>query len=341
MSESISNSFFNDPEFGASGAFSGLPASPDDLFSIFEALEGLKQAEDTPKGALYMSETELDIEAEEGEGEGEGDGQPKRKKVKTALVDEEETRAPGGGIGDGSNRISHITVERNRRKQMNEHLTVLRSLMPCFYGDQASIIGGVVDYINELQQVLQSLEAKKQRKVYSEVLSPRLVSSPRPSPQVLSPRSRPPLSPRLNIPISPRTPQPSSPYRPRLNLSSPVSLATPIELSPASSSSSLNDPFANELIANSKSPMAEVEVKFSGPNVLVKTVSPRIPGQVVKIISALEDLSLEILHISISTIEDTMLNSFTIKIGIECQLSAEELAHQIQQTFCSPPFIIN
>lgn len=31
------------------------------------------------------------------------------------------------------NKISHITVERNRRKQMNEHLSVLRTLMPCFY----------------------------------------------------------------------------------------------------------------------------------------------------------------------------------------------------------------
>jgi len=30
-------------------------------------------------------------------------------------------------------RITHITVERNRRKQMNEHLAVLRSLMPESY----------------------------------------------------------------------------------------------------------------------------------------------------------------------------------------------------------------
>ncbi|KAM0966291.1 hypothetical protein EV2_022696 [Malus domestica] len=29
--------------------------------------------------------------------------------------------------------MSHIVVERNRRKQMNEHLKVLRSLTPCFY----------------------------------------------------------------------------------------------------------------------------------------------------------------------------------------------------------------
>ncbi|XP_042048871.1 transcription factor SPEECHLESS-like isoform X2 [Salvia splendens] len=218
-------------------------------------------------------------------------------------------------VEEGQNK-SHITVERNRRKQMNDHLSVLRSLMPCFYvkrGDQASIIGGVVDYINELQQVLQSLEAKKQRKAaYNEVLSPRIVSSPRPSP------------------LSPRTPQPSSPYKPWMH-----PLPSPVDPSPcnSSTSSSINDA-VNELVATSKSPVAQVEVKFSGPNLLLKTVSHRLPGQVLKIISALEELALEILHVSISTVDETMLNSFTIKIGIQCQLSAEELAEQIQQTFC-------
>lgn len=70
-----------------------------------------------------------------------------------------------------------------------------------------------------------------------------------------------------------------------------------------------------ELAANSKSPVADVEVKFSGPNVLLKTVSHRIPGQPLKIITALEGLALEILHVSISAIDDhTMLNSFTIKV---------------------------
>ena len=37
-------------------------------------------------------------------------------------------------------KISHITVERNRRKQMNEHLSVLRSLMPNFYVKRVSPI---------------------------------------------------------------------------------------------------------------------------------------------------------------------------------------------------------
>ncbi|KAJ8632468.1 hypothetical protein MRB53_025804 [Persea americana] len=63
-------------------------------------------------------------------------------------------------------RMTHIAVERNRRKQMNEHLNSLRSLMPTSFiqrGDQASIIGGAIDFIKELEQLLQSLQAQKQR----------------------------------------------------------------------------------------------------------------------------------------------------------------------------------
>ncbi|WOH06692.1 hypothetical protein DCAR_0626120 [Daucus carota subsp. sativus] len=256
----------------------------------------------------------------------------KSKKQKVAVTAEEDANI------DGQQKVSHITVERNRRKQMNDNLSVLRSLMPCFYvkrGDQASIVGGVVDYITELQQVLQSLEAKKQRKVYSEVLSPRLVSSPRNLP--ISPR-KPPISPRLipSLPISPRTP--TSPYKHHGNLlQSAAYNLSPTIMSPISSPSVNHHnamAAANELVANSKSGVADVEVKFSGPNLLLKTVSARIPGQTLKIITALEDLSLEILNVSLSTAEETMINSFTIKIGIECTLSAEDLALHVQQTFC-------
>ncbi|GFY81859.1 basic helix-loop-helix (bHLH) DNA-binding superfamily protein [Actinidia rufa] len=312
-SDSFSD-FFDESEFG------------EDIFSILESLEdiegfgtglGSKKNEETVKWPLSSQKSTRSSETE-----------PESKRQKVRSCTEE-------GNNDGQQKMSHITVERNRRKQMNENLSMLRSLMPCFYvkrGDQASIIGGVVDYINELQQVLQSLEAKKQRKVYSEVLSPRIVSSPRvPSP--LSPR-KPPLSPRLSLPpISPRTPQSSSPYMARLHHQGYNLSPTLLEPSSSSSSTSSVDN-ANELVANSKSPVADVEVKFSGANVLLKTVSHRIQGQALKIISTLEELSLEILHVSINTTDETMVNSFTIKIGIDCQLSAEELAQQIQQTFC-------
>lgn len=36
--------------------------------------------------------------------------------------------------------MSHITVERNRRRQMNEHLKVLRSLTPRFYIKRVSTV---------------------------------------------------------------------------------------------------------------------------------------------------------------------------------------------------------
>ncbi|KAF5190020.1 Transcription factor speechless [Thalictrum thalictroides] len=345
---------FDDVEFNGG-------VSSDDLFSILESLEGapefplfdeclfgttpkdvndkttrLVSQKSTSSSTPQDSETEVELAS------------PICRKRRRKLF--QPTSSSEEAVGqDGQQRILHITVERNRRKQMNMHLGVLRTLMPSFYvkrGDQASIIGGVVDYIKELQQVLQSLEAKKQRKVYSEVLSPRLVSSPRPiMATALSPRPlasslsspRPPLSPRrVSLPVSPRTPQPTSPYKPRLQHGylSPTVSTTSHEPSATISTTPSFDSDIKELAANSKSSIADVEVKFSGANVLVKTTSLRNPGQALKIITALEGHSLEIIYVSISTTGDTMIISFTIKIGIECKLSAEELAHEIQQTFC-------
>ncbi|KAE8716223.1 putative WRKY transcription factor 53-like [Hibiscus syriacus] len=286
--------FFEEPEF----------VGDDDLFSIFESLDGLTESFQVPLTPFEETAAAGGAQKSGSSGahmESETEGTSRERK-RRKVVSLEETTANV----DGPQRVSYITVERNRRKQMNEHLSVLRSLMPCFYvkrGDQASIIGGVVDYISELQQVLHSLESKKQRKVYSEVLSPR------PSQ----------LSPRLNLLISPRTPQPSSPYKLQKAagyLSPTVAAAQatiPLEPSPTSSTSSVDN---NELVANSKSPVADVEVKFSGPNLVLKTVSSRIPGQALKIISALEELSLEILKANINTVDETMLNSFTIKTSV-------------------------
>ncbi|XP_062205543.1 transcription factor bHLH94-like [Phragmites australis] len=69
-----------------------------------------------------------------------------------------------------SQRMTHIAVERNRRRQMNEYLAVLRSLMPPSYaqrGDQASIVGGAINFTRELEQLLQSLEVQKSLKEHS------------------------------------------------------------------------------------------------------------------------------------------------------------------------------
>lgn len=51
-------------------------------------------------------------------------GRKKRRRKPRVCKNKEEAE---------TQRITHITVERNRRKQMNEHLVVLRSLMPESY----------------------------------------------------------------------------------------------------------------------------------------------------------------------------------------------------------------
>ncbi|XP_056173857.1 transcription factor MUTE isoform X2 [Syzygium oleosum] len=189
--------------------------------------------------------------------------------------------------------MSHIAVERNRRRQMNEHLKVLRSLTPCFYikrGDQASIIDGVIEFIKELQQVLQSLEANKRRKSLS----------PSPSPRQLQLINTPP-------------PPPDSPF-------SFESTTTNKELGVCCNSSA-----------------ADVEAKISGPNVLLKVIARKMPGQILKIISVLEKLSFQIIHLNISSMEDTVLYSFVVKIGLECRLSLEELALEVQRSFSLDP----
>ena len=126
--------FFEEPEFGETNLAGG-----DDLFAIFESLDGLpefppftpleetvaassqKVGEETTR---LVSQKSTSSSAQQ-ESEPEPETSPKSKRQK--LASSEETNP------DGQQRMSHITVEQNRRKQMNEHLSVLRSLMPCFY----------------------------------------------------------------------------------------------------------------------------------------------------------------------------------------------------------------
>ncbi|EFJ28194.1 hypothetical protein SELMODRAFT_451148 [Selaginella moellendorffii] len=96
---------------------------------------------------------------------------PKRKRSRPCKSSEEVE----------SQRMTHIAVERNRRRQMNEHLRVLRALMPGSYvqrGDQASIIGGAIEFVKELQQLLQCLEEQKKRKMSFVEAPPRMLGSP-------------------------------------------------------------------------------------------------------------------------------------------------------------------
>nr|CAB3470014.1 unnamed protein product [Digitaria exilis] len=76
------------------------------------------------------------------------------------------TAARRSAVETESQRQNHIAVERNRRRQMNEYLAALRSLMPPSYarrGDQASIVEGAITFVKELEHRVHSLQAQRRR----------------------------------------------------------------------------------------------------------------------------------------------------------------------------------
>lgn len=120
-----------------------LAASPEDIFSALEALEAVSEfpppkdgEEEDYEGKISSSRKLVSQKSTSSTASDHHDISRKKRK------NTDDENDVGGAVvpssSDGQQRISHITVERNRRKQMNEHLTVLRSLMPCFYVKRVS-----------------------------------------------------------------------------------------------------------------------------------------------------------------------------------------------------------
>ncbi|KAF3962710.1 hypothetical protein ACB098_06G215100 [Castanea mollissima] len=187
-------------------------------------------------------------------------------------------------------RMTHIAVERNRRRQMNDHLNVLRSLMPASYiqrGDQASIIGGAIDFVKELEHLLHSLEAQKRMRKNKEG-----------------------------------------------NESSTVVPSNGFFMLPQRRIGSDEENCGEEVKAENKSEVAEIEVTVIQTHVNLKIHSQRRPGQLLKAIVALEDLRLTVLHLNITSSESSVLYSFNLKMEDECKLgSADEIASEVHQIF--------
>ncbi|XWS35122.1 hypothetical protein CRYUN_Cryun21dG0099200 [Craigia yunnanensis] len=216
----------------------------------------------------------------------------KRKRPRTIKTSEEVE----------SQRMTHIAVERNRRKQMNEHLRVLRALMPGSYfqrGDQASIIGGAIEIVRELEQLLQCLESQKRRRLYGEASRQMEDAS---TMAIQQQQQQQPFFPPMSLP------------------NDQIKLVD-------------YDTGLCEETAENKSCLADVEVKLLGFDAMIKILSRRRAGQLVKTIAALEDLQLNILHTNITTIEQTVLYSFNVKVASESRFSAEDIASSVQQIF--------
>ncbi|OEL14874.1 hypothetical protein BAE44_0024108 [Dichanthelium oligosanthes] len=187
-----------------------------------------------------------------------------------------------------SQRRNHIAVERNRRRQMNEYLAVLRSVMPPSYaqrGDQASIVAGAINFVKELEQLLQSLEAQKRRAGCTE------------------------------------PPPPAPPFAGFFTF--PQYSTSAVGGSSDSSGSAGGDQSGGGGCAGARRGVADIEVAVAESHANVKVLAPRRPRQLLRMVVALQCLGLTVLHLNVTTTADHLaFYSFSLKMEDECRLSS-------------------
>lgn len=156
--------------------------------------------------------------------------------------------------------------------------------------------------MRELEQLLQCLESQKRRRLLGEAQSRQVGDS------TLAAQQQP-----IQPPFLPPLPLPND----QMKL---------VELESG----------LGEETAESKSCLADVEVKLLGFDAMIKILSRRRPGQLIKVIAALEDLQLIILHTNITTIEQTVLYSFNVKVwylDIKLSHSSLEVKYKLKSWF--------
>jgi transcription factor SPEECHLESS len=109
--------------------------SPDDLFSILETLEDVSVE---AHSFHHFSQSTICSSANITKETMMPKAVYASKKEKIKISKKRKISAIDESL-DATQKNSHINVERNRRKQMNEHLSVLRSLIPCFYVKKVSV----------------------------------------------------------------------------------------------------------------------------------------------------------------------------------------------------------
>ncbi|XP_077234311.1 beta HLH protein 71 [Tasmannia lanceolata] len=226
-------------------------------------------------------------------------GKKKRRRKPKICINKEEAEAQ---------RMTHITVERNRRKQMNEHLAILRSLMPESYvqrGDQASIVGGAIDFVKELEQLLQSLEAQK--RVLQQQTQERG-----------GPHSITNVTSMTNINTNNNSSSKNHNNK---------DLFVPPFAQFFSYPQYLWSQFPREHPLENQPAIADIEVTMIETHANLRILSKRRPKQLLKMVAGFHSLCLTILHLNVTTLDQFVLYSFSAKVEEGCHLnSVDEIA---------------
>uniref|UniRef100_A0A0D3H1H4 BHLH domain-containing protein n=2 Tax=Oryza TaxID=4527 RepID=A0A0D3H1H4_9ORYZ len=206
--------------------------------------------------------------------------------------------------------MTHIAVERNRRKQMNEYLAVLRSLMPASYvqrGDQASIIGGAINYVKEMEQLLQSLEAHRHAR-------------------------------RARTDAAAALPFAGFFTFPQYSMSAvPTTTTTTVAAAATENGNAVAGDDADADASGSKpSSVADIEVTMVESHANLKVLSRRRPRQLLRMVGGLQHHRLAVLHLNVASAGHMALYSLSLKVEDDCQLtSVDDIAaavHGIVET---------
>ncbi|MED6155399.1 hypothetical protein PIB30_004830 [Stylosanthes scabra] len=220
-------------------------------------------------------------------------GRRKRRRTKTTKNKEEIE----------NQRMTHIAVERNRRKQMNDYLAVLRSLMPPSYvqrGDQASIIGGAINFVKELEQLLQSMEGQKKPNRDTTGGAAAMNSSRKPS-------SSPPFAEFFTFPQ-----YTTRAHNQQQGNNNTTTMAAEQQQKQWSA--------------------ADIEVTMVDTHANLKILSKKRNGQLMKMVVGLQSLRFTILHLNVTTFHDLVLYSVSVKVEDGCELNTvDEIAAAVNQ----------
>ncbi|XP_071721998.1 LOW QUALITY PROTEIN: transcription factor bHLH71-like [Rutidosis leptorrhynchoides] len=172
-------------------------------------------------------------------------------------------------------RMTHIAVERNRRKLINEHLADLRSLMPESYahrGDQASIVGGAIEFVKELEHHLQELETQKMKYSLQQQEQEGFIRSPNLT------TIRPPFAQFFVYPQYTWSQIPNK-HTSKTNLA-----------------------------------IADIEVTLVETHANIRILSPKSFRELSKLVSAFQSICLSILHLNVTTFDNLVLYSISAKV---------------------------
>ncbi|KQK00838.1 transcription factor bHLH96 [Brachypodium distachyon] len=239
-------------------------------------------------------------------------------------------------------RMTHIAVERNRRRQMNEYLVVLRSLMPDSYvqrGDQASIVGGAIDFVKELEQQLQSLEAQKRTLlVHQQHKAARHDAMPMPM-RTDGNGCAVESSSTSNCSSSVTTEEHHASSEPPFAgfFTYPQYVwchASQQQAAGDSSSGTMMLSAAED--QGGRAGVADVEVSLVETHASVRVMAPRRPGQLLRMVAALQALRLAVLHLNVvSALDSLVLYSLSVKVEEGCGLTtADDIAAAVHHVLC-------